>query len=213
MLGSYNINVQVGKLPQKIATAFPRIFGDLLGATYVPLAYLGSKIVSGTNHAVLATQTLLTGSDVHNIVVIVFNEKPGADPTADNIRVVEIRSVVSDGGKLGGLSVAPVFEIPAEAQEAFDKNFQGFLGNKVTPFALLATQMVNGAKYIFAAETQLIVSPAAMAKGNTHSVSLVTVYSNYDQLEITPIITGTAPAGNLLGASAGNLASPLGEWP
>lgn len=213
MLGSYNINVQVGKLPQKIATAFPRIFGDLLGATYVPLAYLGSKVVSGTNHAVLAAQTLLTGNDVHNIVVIVFNEKPGADPTAENIRVVEIRSVVSDGGKLGGLSVAPVFEIPKEAQEAFDKNFQGFLGSKVTPFGLLATQMVNGAKYIFIAETEMIVSPSVMASGNTNSICLVTVYSNYDKIEITPIITGTAPAENLLGASAGNLASPLGEWP
>ena len=75
MLGSYNINVTPGKLPQKVATAFGEIFSNMVGAEYTPIAYLGDKVVSGVNHAILATQTMITGTDVHNVVLVVLNEK------------------------------------------------------------------------------------------------------------------------------------------
>lgn len=190
MLGSYSIKVSTSGMPQRVASAFSRIFEPLVGAKYMPIAYLGSKSVCGTNHAVLASQTLITREDVHNVVLIVLNEKPG-DATGDNMEVVQIESVLSDGGKLGGLSVSPTTKIPAEAMEVFNKNFAGFLGSKVTPFALLGTQMVNGAKYVFAAETNMVVSPSVMASGNTSKICIVTVYSNYDKVEFDTIIEGT----------------------
>ena len=71
--GGWSVNVEVGKMPQKVATAFSKL-GDLVGASYTPIAYLGSQVVNGINHAVLAEQTVLTGKDTKNIVVIIFNE-------------------------------------------------------------------------------------------------------------------------------------------
>lgn len=192
MLGSYKINVHVGSnLPQRVASAFTRIFGSMVGASYEPIAYLGSKLVAGTNHAILATQTLITGQDVHNVVLIVLNEKPGnVDPTGENIELVGISHVLSDGGLLGGLQVAPTTEIPPEAMEVFTKSFQGILGGKFKPFALLATQMVNGIKYVFATEAVAVVSPNAIQSSNTAQICLVTVYSNYSKVEFDTIIEG-----------------------
>lgn len=54
MIGNWDINVVVGKLPQKVATAFANLGETIIGATYTPIAYIGSQIVNGTNHAVLA---------------------------------------------------------------------------------------------------------------------------------------------------------------
>ena len=199
MLGSYTIHVVPGKLPQKVASAFTEIFGNMVGASYDLIAYLGSKQVSGVNHAILATQTMVTGTDVHNVVLIVLNEKD------DKFSIVEITNVLSDSGKLGGVHIAPTTQIPEEALAVFNKNFDGFLGSRVVPFALVATQVVNGAKYIFAAETEMVLSKEMMKKGNYGKVVLVSVYSNYDSIEFKDILEGVP--------SQGELGAPLGEWP
>lgn len=208
MIGSYTIDVQPGRLPQKIASAFDDLLGNLVGADYTPIAYLGSKVVEGINHAVLAGQVLTTGNDIHNVVLIIFHEKPvKAEPDEHRVEVVEIRSLVSDGGQLGGLNVSPTLQIPVEAKEAFNKSL---FGSKVVPFALLATQMVNGAKYVFAAETQMVVSPTAIQEGNTKRVCLVTVHANDKDIDIAPFLEGV-PSGNLLQAGASS--SLLVQWP
>ena len=199
MLGSYNINVTPGKLPQKVATAFGDVFSKMVGAEYTPIAYLGDKVVSGVNHAILATQTMITGTDVHNVVLVVLNEKD------DKFSLVEITTLLSDSGRIGGLQVAPTINIPEEAMTVFNDTLAGFVGSKVTPFALLATQVVNGFKYVFACESTAILSPEAMRTSNYNQVVLVSVYSNYDKIEFNTVIEGV-PAQGALGA-------PLGEWP
>lgn len=212
MLGSYQINVQTSKMPQKIATGFSAAFEGWVGASYEPIAYLGSKVTNGTNHAVLALQTLITGSDVHNIVVVVLNEKPltNTDPEKSPVSVADIQTVLSDGGQLGGVSIAPTTAIPAEAMSVVGKNFTGVLGGKIKPFALLATQMVNGSKYIFAVETSMVVSPDAILKGNTNKVCLLTVYANYDGFEMIPIIEGMPKESGVLGVAP---ELPAVSWP
>lgn len=208
MLGSYQVNVQVGKLPQKVASAFTSVFEGWVGASYTPVAYLGSKITNGTNHAILAFQTLITGSDVHNIVIVVLNEKPAGGEDAGAFTIADIQTVLSDGGQLGGISIAPTSTIPAEAMSAFSKNFVGLLGGKIKPFALLATQMVNGPKYIFAVETSMVVSPNAILEGGADRVCLLTVLGNYGGFGLTPILEGTPKT--LLGTAP---ALPAVQWP
>ena len=199
ILGSYEIKVSTSGMPQKVATAFSELFGHMVGATYEMIAYLGSKQVSGVNHAILATQTMITGQDVHNVVLIVLNEKE------DKFEIVEITNILSDSGRMGGIKVDPTTNIPEDAMKTFERNFSGFLGSRVKPFALLATQVVNGYKYYFAAESRMVLSPTAMEMGKTDKIVLVEVYDNYDSIEFDTIIEGV-PAQGLLGA-------PLGEWP
>ena len=145
--GSWETNVVVGKLPQKVATAFGEL-NDMLGVEYVPIAYLGKQVVNGTNHAVLAKQTVLTGRDTTNIVVLVFNEKPNEE----KVPLVAVEHVLESGGELGGIQIGVKTDIPAEVNEIFASAFDGYVGAKVTPFALLGTQMTKGTTYFFAAE-------------------------------------------------------------
>jgi hypothetical protein len=50
--GSWEINPIVDAMPQKVATAFSELAETLVGASYEPIAYLGSQTVNGINHAV-----------------------------------------------------------------------------------------------------------------------------------------------------------------
>lgn len=154
MFGDWTFDVHVGvNLPQKLATAFGSLNETMLGAEYKPIAYLGTQEVNGVNHAVLAEQTVLTGKDTKNIVVMIFNEKPNSMEVA----LVSIDRVVESGAPMGGVVVDAKTEIPADAKAAWDGAFDGFVGSDVKPIALLGTQLVNGINYIFAATVTPVV--------------------------------------------------------
>lgn len=143
--GSWDIAVQIGKLPQKVATAFDSL--NIVGAEYELIAYIGSQVVNGTNHAVLAKQTILNGKDTENIVVMIFNEKPNDM----NAVLVSIERVLENGGSFGGVHVDVTTELDDEVMDIWNDAFEGFVGSTVTPYALLGTQVTTGTEYIFAA--------------------------------------------------------------
>lgn len=151
-VGTWNVEIvdmTTGSMPQKVATvssAFTEKLGELLGAQYTPIAYLGSQVVNGTNHAILAEQVVITGRDTKNVVLVILNEK------GNDFAIVNIERVVEGGTGLGGTVVDVKTEIPEDAKAVFDKTFEGFVGSKVEPFALLGTQVVKGTNYIFAAK-------------------------------------------------------------
>lgn len=122
----------------------------------------------------LAEQTVVTGRDTKNVAVVVFNEKPGDGEDV----LVGIDRIVESGDKLGGIVVDVKTEIPADAQAAWDKAFEGYVGANIKPFALLGTQIVNGTNYIFAAEmTGIVKEPVAEAV-------IVTLNSNEHRADI-----------------------------
>ena len=164
MVGEWNVNVSIGSMPEKVATAFAEL-SNLAGAEYEPIAYLGSQLVNGTNHAVLAKQILVCGKDVENVVLVIFHE------TKEGVTVSNIERVVESGAEFGGVTVnvEVAGEINKTAQELFDNAFAGFVGSKVTPIALLGTQITRGTDYIFACELSALY-PESVSK-----VSLVTV--------------------------------------
>ena len=224
--GGYTIKVATGAMPQKVATGWGKVFENMVGAKYEPIAYLGSQVVNGTNHVILAVQKLIYKEDITSIVLVVLNEKPG-DVTGDTFSIVEISNLLSNGGKLGGLVIDPKTDIPAEAKAVFDKHFAGFLGAANKPFALLATQMVRGGAYVFAVESTMVVSPSASKDGTPKSINLVKVFGDFDELDSVEVLSGVAAPedGALKGAAgdtkalsyafswnrAGVLGSPLGE--
>ena len=151
MVGSWSINVNTKGMPQKVASAVGKLTETLIGAEYEPIAYLGSQIVNGTNHAVLAEQLLTTGRDTKNVVLLIFNEK-GMDCT-----LVNIERVVEGGFGAGGTEINVKTDLPEEAKKAFDTALTEFVGSTVKPFAYLGSQVVKGIDYIFAAEVAPVV--------------------------------------------------------
>ena len=94
MTGNWKVNVST-KFPQPIATALSEMKDTLIGAEYTPIAYLGEQVVNGTNHAVLAEQTILTGKDTKNIVLLIFNVKP---TQVGGATLVSIERIVEGNG-------------------------------------------------------------------------------------------------------------------
>lgn len=152
MLGSWDVNVIVDAMPEKVATAVSALAEQLIGAEYTPIAYLGSQVVNGVNHAVLAEQVLTTGRDTKNVVLLIFNEK-GMDCT-----LVNIERVVEGGVGEGGVEINVKTDLPEEAKKVFDAALSEFLGSTVKPFAYLGSQVVKGIDYIFAAEVTPVVA-------------------------------------------------------
>lgn len=205
ILGGYEIKVNTHGFPQPLASGFDIVTKRLVGASYKPIAYLGSKIVNGTNHAVLCEQTILTGKDVRSLVVVVINQKIG-DVRGETMSIVEIQTVLTNGNALGGYNIEPLTTIPEEVQKVFDKKFEGWVGSEVTPFALVASQMVNGIAYVFAATIKPVVSPSV---GNITKVQLVKVYANRDQApEFIDVIDGSSTDNKLLGAAKNDVSWP-----
>ena len=145
------------KYPQKIASVIPVLNEKIgLGCDYKTFDYLGYQEVNGKNHAVLAQQTVLNGADVNNAVVLIFNEKPNSMDVA----CADIRSIVQGGGPLGGAKVEISDTIPADAMDAFNIAYDGWVGSKITPFAFLGTQVTKGTNYIFAAKMRRVIPNA-----------------------------------------------------
>lgn len=197
MLGSWNVNVVTGGMPQLIATAVGKLSEQLVGAEYTPIAYLGSQVVNGINHAVLAEQTVITGKDTKNIVVLIFNEKQHPDELSE-VTLVNIERVLEGGNGMGGLKIDATTNIPAEAQEALDSVMKGFVGSTVKPFAYLGEQVVKGINYVLAAEVAP-VCPDAVS-----SVCIVTVNSMVNKINFADVLESKHTL---------SLGAPLGEWP
>ena len=160
-VGNWNVHLSVSGMPETVATAFSDITNQLVGAEYTPIAYLGSQLVHGTNHAILAEQLLTTGKDVKNVVLMILNELDG------RFTVVGIERILSSGGELGGTEVDVKTEIPEVAAKVLKDAMGGFVGASIKPFALLGTQVVKGTNYIFAAEVETVT------KDSTPKIAIV----------------------------------------
>lgn len=76
-LGSWDISEIKGcNLPQKVQSAFTAVTGELVGADYEPVAYLGSQQANGMNYRVLCLQRLVIPNAEKKIVSMVIHENP-----------------------------------------------------------------------------------------------------------------------------------------
>jgi len=205
MLGAWEVKVSTSGMPQKVATAFDQL-NEMVGAEYTFVAYLGSQVVNGTNHAVLAEQTIVAGKDTKNAVVVIFRE------TKEGVALSGIERVLETGGELGGIKVDVTTNIPAEAKDAFTTTMEGFVGCKIELIALLGTQMTKGNNYIFAA-TSTSVTPEPETK-----VCMITVNPMTKDIAFADLLAAKHDVMSLgyaftwlkRGTSFG---APLGEWP
>lgn len=177
-VGQWNVNVIANAMPQKLASAIGALDEELVGAAYEPIAYIGSQVVNGTNHAVIAKQTILSGKDQNNIVLLKFNEK-GMDCS-----LYAIEPLVQEGPAFGGwkLDVKVGDEMPKEAIESFNQVTEGWVGAKLTPEVLLGTKVTKGVDYLFLA-TVKPVYPEAKA-----SVKLIMVNSLSKTIEFVDVL-------------------------
>ena len=72
--GSWDISeIKAVNLPQKVATAFTEVTGELTGADYVPVLYVGKQVVNGTNYCLIAVRHLVIPNDTPILVKFVIH--------------------------------------------------------------------------------------------------------------------------------------------
>lgn len=83
-------------LPAEASAAFEKASEGLLGNDLVPMACLGTQIVSGTNYAILCHSTLTTESPVEKIQVVTVYEDLDGNAEITNIATVDIADYNED---------------------------------------------------------------------------------------------------------------------
>ncbi len=91
-VGGWNFDEFKGvRLPQKAASAFSAAAEGLTGASYVPLLYVGTQVVNGTNYAFIALQTLILAEPKKRIVKLVINES-----SAGKYSIVSVTPIIKE---------------------------------------------------------------------------------------------------------------------
>ena len=143
----------------------------LLGAKYIPVAFLGSQLVSGTNYALLCRVAPVTADPVETYAIVkLYQDLSG------NVSLLDVTDsgVPTNINELAGgwqQCEAPI--VNEELQAIFDKALEGYTGMGFKPVALAATQMVSGTNYCFFCESVPV-------DGGESGYAFVTVYKDLD---------------------------------
>lgn len=77
-------------IPQDDLAVFESATAGYMGASFEPIALLGTQVVSGTNYAFLCVQTVSAADDPYSLVVVTIYEDLHGNSEVFNITPVEI---------------------------------------------------------------------------------------------------------------------------
>lgn len=130
----------------------------LVGARYVPAAYLGSQLVAGKNHAILCRVAPVVPDAKESWAIITVYEDLQGNVTLTEVKNSGISTGVSNEQLPGGWSyTSPELGESALGKsmtELFDLAFENETGEAYTPLALLKSQVVAGVNYCFLCQSQ-----------------------------------------------------------
>ncbi|MBQ4366227.1 MAG: hypothetical protein II804_08190 [Clostridia bacterium] len=134
-----------------ITDAFKKVFDKatsaLDGVDYVPVAYLASQVVAGTNHCVLCKATPVVPDAKTTYSIVYIYEDPEGNATITEIVSSEADAQGAAEDVVGGWTETESPVMTDEAKKALEKACETLTGAAYTPVALLATQVVAGTNY------------------------------------------------------------------
>ena len=142
-LGGWTLKMESAKrLPQEVTSGFDEVFGKpSVGGTYMPIYYVATQLVNGTNHKLVAERTKLVtgGKTIKDFAIVTINIPSG-----------------SVGGK-GATKVSETdytdFALRDEVEIGFKKATAEFTGSGFRPIMELGYQVTKGTDYHFLCET------------------------------------------------------------
>ena len=159
-------------ITKEIKTVFDKATASLDGVEYIPVAYIASQVVAGTNHCVLckATPTVPDAKTTYALVYIYEDLEGKAEIT----EVLNSEFEIDDGQLSGGWSETETPILTDDAKNAIAKANEVLAGAQYTPVALLATQVFAGTNSLVFCECQATVPDAEK------TYTLVSVYTDLD---------------------------------
>lgn len=171
--GGYEIvNIPASKLPQDAASAIGAVnTNPMLGATYLPIWYVGKQLVNGINHFFIAEDIRATKNKDKSIVGLVINVPPGEG------------SIKGEGAKV--VRIIEEADLSPEVQAAFETAEKGLVGVSYKPVAYLGSQVVRGVNHYIICQAKTIYPGA-----EPYAVGMVlnVFEGNVSVVEIVPIL-------------------------
>lgn len=163
-VGGWTLNSEMkGSLPAEAQSAFDKAMEDYKDVKLEAVDYLGSQVVSGTNHMILCKS-----SDPAGLKVAVIYENLEGKATVSGITDFDIAAYsqaedkgAGEQGLSGGWTVyadQPSASLPADVKTAFDTAMEGLTGASYDPAVLLGSQIVSGNNYAILCKQTLVTA-------------------------------------------------------
>lgn len=192
---------------------FEKAVIELVGGDYVPVAYLGSQVVAGTNHRVLCKESAVVPGAKTTYAIMTIYEDLGGKTKILEVMPSDVEAPRAESGLAGGWTETETPEMTDEAKKALDKACETLTGAEYTPVALLATQVVAGTNYRIVCESKatvpnaesetVIVTVYADLKGNAE----ITDVASFRHVDGTEVVSedGNTPLADTKAAVNGNI--------
>lgn len=155
---------------------------NIEGARYIPVAYIGSQVVAGTNHCVLCKIAPVVPGSVETYAIVYLYEDLEGNVEITDIIGSDIETYADTSDKVGGWNETESPVVTEDVQNVIEKATEGLVGASYTPVAYLANQIVSGMNYCILCEVDVIYP------GTEPSYSIVHVYKDLEgNAEITEI--------------------------
>ncbi|MBR5769223.1 MAG: hypothetical protein IKX98_03840 [Clostridia bacterium] len=193
------------EITDEFKTVFEKATETLAGVEYVPVAYLASQVVAGTNHCVLckATPTVPDAEASYAIVYVYEDLNGGAEITG----IVESSAGAEYADADGGWTETASPALTDEAKQALEKACETLAGVEYVPVALLATQVVAGTNYRILCEATatvpnaesnyVIVEAAEAPDGNAEITGTYEFLADENMQIANPLVEYGADVGSL----------------
>lgn len=174
------------KVTEDLNKVFQKAMSKIVGADYTPLAYLGSQIVSGTNHCFLCKEQIVYPGAAPRYALVYIHEdidKDGGLCRIDDIALPGISESQPEGmTKLGGWKYEEDHKITSKISSVIEKATRPLLGAKYEPVANIGSQLVSGTNHAVLCKITTITADAS-----TH-YAIVYVYESLDgNCEVTDV--------------------------
>lgn len=168
------------EITDELRALFDKGLEGLVGVNYLPVAYLGSQVVAGMNHAFLCqAQVVYPDAQPYFAIVYLYADLSGGVSVLDIVPItVDADGVRAAEGEaeplVGGWTATQEFDVLADQLEDLDKVFEGLMGVEYEPVAFLAAQIVSGVNSAYLCRAQ------AVAPDAQPYYAIVSVYSALD---------------------------------
>lgn len=130
-------------------------FADLEGASYEPVALIGTQVVEGTNYCILfRTAPVVPNAKETYALGYLYEDLKGNVEVTDIVSSSVETNVAEDEEITGGWMQPDSPEMTEESKAAFTKAAEALDGVSYTPLALLSSQVVSGTNYCIFCEKQ-----------------------------------------------------------
>lgn len=162
IVGGWTINEEVPKasVTDEAKKAFDKAIEGYVGMDLETVALVGTQLVSGTNYHILCKGKPVTANPAPEWDFAVVYQDLNGNASITNVVKLDTNDIKtvekSDTGKLAGAweiqSPSGTDTLPSDAAEKFAKAAESYTDVKLSPYVLLATQVVAGQNYMILCE-------------------------------------------------------------